>query len=50
MANSVTYGCMLDACVKCGNLQKAVEVFQGMRATGKHRNTILYTTMIKGGT
>ena len=31
LANSVTYGCMLDACVKCGNLQKAVEVFRGMR-------------------
>lgn len=23
---------MLDACVKCGNLEKAVEVFRGMRA------------------
>lgn len=32
LANSVTYGCMLDACVKCGNLEKAVEVFRGMRA------------------
>ena len=31
LANSVTYGCMLDACVKCGNLEKAVEVFRGMR-------------------
>ena len=25
LANSVTYGCMLDACVKCGNLQKAAK-------------------------
>lgn len=35
LANSVTYGCMLDACVKCGNLQKAVEVFKGMRTLDK---------------
>ena len=26
---------MLDACVKCGNLQKAVEVFKGMRRSGQ---------------
>merc|ERR1740117_2585923 len=39
---------MIDACVKCNHLAKAVEIFQGMRETGKHRNTILYTTLIKG--
>mmetsp|Transcript_10703 Transcript_10703/g.30312 ORF Transcript_10703/g.30312 Transcript_10703/m.30312 type:complete len:543 (+) Transcript_10703:1-1629(+) len=47
-ANAVTYGCMIDACVKCGHLEKAVEIFKGMRKAGKHRNTILYTTLIKG--
>merc|ERR1719266_2412895 len=47
-ANAVTYGCMIDACVKCGRLEKAVEIFSGMREAGKHRNTILYTTLIKG--
>jgi len=48
LANAVTYGCMIDACVKCGNLNKAVEIFEGMREEDKHRNTILYTTLIKG--
>ena len=47
-ANAVTYGCMVDACVKCGHLEKAVEIFKGMRSSGKHRNTIMYTTLIKG--
>merc|ERR1719487_613039 len=47
-ANAVTYGCMLDACIKCGDLPKAIEVFREMKAGGKHRNTILYTTLIKG--
>merc|ERR1712232_1523063 len=47
-ANAVTFGCMLDACVKCGHLSKAVEIFNDMRPTGKHRNTVLYTTLIKG--
>merc|ERR1719262_313885 len=39
---------MIDACVKCNHLEKAVEIFAAMRKTGKHRNTILYTTLIKG--
>merc|ERR1719326_2285728 len=36
-ANAVTYGCMIDACVKCNHLAKAVEIFKGMRESGKHR-------------
>merc|ERR1719337_507009 len=39
---------MIDACVKCGHLDTAVNIFKGMREAGKHRNTILYTTLIKG--
>merc|ERR1719310_2517662 len=39
---------MIDACVKCGDLQKAISIFKEMREAGKHRNTILYTTLIKG--
>merc|ERR1711974_26541 len=27
LANAVTYGCMIDACVKCGHVHKAVEIF-----------------------
>merc|ERR1719380_458715 len=40
-ANAVTYGCMIDACVKCGHLETAVDIFKGMRQAGKHKNTIL---------
>merc|ERR1719445_1432331 len=29
-ASAVTYGCMIDACVKCGYIEKAVEIFHGM--------------------
>jgi pentatricopeptide repeat protein len=49
-ANAVTYGCMIDACIKCGNLPKAVDIFRALRSekSGKHRNTVLYTTLIKG--
>merc|ERR1719230_1528745 len=39
---------MLDACVKCGHYQIAEEVFQEVKAQGLHRNTILFTTLIKG--
>merc|ERR1719428_1616305 len=39
---------MIDACVKCNRLDKAIQVFTGMREHGKHRNTIIYTTLIKG--
>jgi pentatricopeptide repeat protein len=44
----LTYGCMIDACVRCGYVQKAVSIFQEMKSMRKHRNTILYTTLIKG--
>eukprot|EP00392_Amoebophrya_sp_AT5.2_P011108 g11183.t1 len=52
-ANAVTFGCMLDACVKCGNnelsdIEKALFVFQDIKRIGKHHNTILYTTLMKG--
>jgi pentatricopeptide repeat protein len=47
-ANAVTYGCMLDSCVKCGDLQLALQVFEDVKKEGKHRNTVLYTTLIKG--
>merc|ERR1719181_2308637 len=39
---------MIDACVKCGRLDKAVDVFNDLRASGKHRHAIIYTTIIKG--
>ncbi len=46
--NSVTYGCLIDACVKNNKVDLALEVFTSMREDGAPLNTIIYTTMIKG--
>jgi len=45
--NSVTYGCLLDACVKNSDTKRANEVFECMLRDKIPMNTILYTTMIK---
>ena len=45
--NSVTYGCLLDACVKNNDLQRAQDVFDCMKRDKVPMNTIIYTTMIK---
>lgn len=46
--NAVTYGCMLDACVKCNHVEMACETFEDMKSSNLHKNTVLYTTIIKG--
>jgi len=46
--NSVTYGCLIDACVKNSNLQLAVEIYENMVRDKIPLNTIIYTTLIKG--
>ena len=46
--NSVTYGCLIDACVKNNKFDKAMEVFETMKRDGVPLNTIIYTTLIKG--
>jgi len=48
LPNSVTYGCLLDACVKNGDIKRAVGVFECMIRDEITMNTVLYTTMIKG--
>eukprot|EP00397_Hematodinium_sp_SG-2012_P015582 GEMP01015872.1.p1 GENE.GEMP01015872.1~~GEMP01015872.1.p1 ORF type:complete len:519 (+),score=83.45 GEMP01015872.1:78-1634(+) len=45
--HTVSLGCVLDACVKCNRVDKAIEIFQLMKPLSFHRNTVLYTTMIK---
>jgi len=45
--NSVTYGCLLDACVKNSDTKRAIEVFECMQKDSIPMNTVLYTTMIK---
>lgn len=45
--NSVTYGCLLDACVKNNDVKRAHDVFDCMRRDKMPLNTVIYTTMIK---
>ena len=46
--NSVTYGCLVDACVKGNMVDRALEVFDMMKRDKVPANTIIYTTIIKG--
>jgi len=46
--NSVTYGCLIDACVKNNQVDQAMEVFDTMKKDGVQLNTIIFTTLIKG--
>lgn len=32
--NSVTYGCLIDACVKNNRINDAMEVFESMKSDG----------------
>ena len=45
--SSMTYGCLLQACVKNNEIKRAVEVFDNMKADKVQMNTVIYTTMIK---
>lgn len=38
--NSVSYGCMLDACVKCHHVDAAIEIFNEMKKLDLHKNTV----------
>ncbi len=44
--NDVTLGCLVDACVKCGKLEKAEEIL--LESKDNKCNTIIYTTILKG--
>ena len=46
--NDVTFGCLLDACIKNGRLEKALDVFHNMKKDKVRMNPIIYTTLIKG--
>ncbi len=45
--SSVTYGCLINACIKNNNLQKSLELYHELEENNIEMNTILYTTMIK---
>ena len=46
--NAVTFGCMLDSCIRCNQVETALECFNQMKSQNLHKNTVLYTTIIKG--
>lgn len=46
--NDVTYGCLLDACVKNDRMDLALVLVDKMKQDNITLNTILYTTLIKG--
>merc|ERR1719224_321521 len=46
--NTVTYNTMLDACARCGCMDKAPGLVADMRAAGIVADTITYSTLVKG--
>lgn len=48
--SSVTYGCLINACIKNNNIQKAFDLYEGLKDDNIEMNTILYTTLIKAYT
>ena len=50
-ANAVTYGCMIDACVKCNHLDVAMHVFEELKVQeGGRRHAIRKYFFPPGGT
>lgn len=45
--SAVTYGCLINACIKNDNLQKAFDLYEELNNEGIGLNTILNTTLIK---
>ena len=46
--NDVTYGCILDACAKSGNINIAMKILKTLRSSELNLNSIVFTTIIKG--
>merc|ERR1712136_233092 len=42
------HSCMIDACAKCGCMEKALEVFARLKLVGAHRSASLYASLIRG--
>jgi len=45
--SSITYGCLINACIKNNNLQKFFELYRDLDHNNIEINTVLYTTIIK---
>lgn len=49
--NEVTYGCLIDACIKCHRLDQAMEFFKLMKHEQNMKiNSVIYSILIKGFT
>lgn len=49
--NEATYGCLIDACIKCEKIDKAMDFFKMMREDYDTKiNSVIYSLLIKGFT
>ena len=46
--NAVTYGCMINACIKNDRMDLALVLTKKMKEDNIYLNTIVCTTLIKG--
>merc|ERR1719460_3218007 len=46
--NTVVYSTVLDACAKCGAMDRVPEVFEEMKASCVQPDVITYSTIVKG--
>ena len=47
--NVITFNCVINACVKCNDIDKAWEIFEEMKKMKKYTpDLITYSTLIKG--
>lgn len=46
--NNVTYNSLIDCCIRCNSIEKAVEIFEEMKNSSTKPDLITYSTMIKG--
>jgi len=46
--NSMTYNCLLDACVECKDLKQALDVFAEMKSKDGIADIVSYNTIMKG--
>jgi pentatricopeptide repeat protein len=47
--NDIALGCLIDACVKCGDIQTATKIIENPE-NQVMANTVIYTTLLKGFT
>ena len=49
--NDVTYGCLIDACIKCDKPEKALQFFKMLQDEPDMKiNAVIYSLLIKGFT